>query len=308
MKNSVSQLRLDLFGLDDQVVNVSSVPQRSPFRYPGGKTWLVPRIRQWLTHLPDRPTTLVEPFAGGAITSLTAAAEGLVDHVELVELDEDIASVWQVLLNSPTDTEWLIARIGHFEMTLPNVKAVINSNSNDIREKAFRTIIKNRVNRGGILAPGAGLISSGENGKGLTSRWYPETLQKRMAEIAQMHYKFSFTQGDALQFLVENTWSNDTAFFIDPPYTASKKGAGRRLYTYNEVDHDRLFLIASQLSGQVFMTYDDTDEARSLANRYNFKYIFCGDDKCPSCHKKRTPDRQTFQLALNAHDCLISAR
>ncbi len=24
------------------IVNVASVPQRSPFRYPGGKTWLVP--------------------------------------------------------------------------------------------------------------------------------------------------------------------------------------------------------------------------------------------------------------------------
>ena len=30
------------------VVNVASVPQRSPFRYPGGKTWLVPVVRQWL--------------------------------------------------------------------------------------------------------------------------------------------------------------------------------------------------------------------------------------------------------------------
>jgi hypothetical protein len=29
-------------------VNVASVPQRSPFRYPGGKTWLIPYIRSWL--------------------------------------------------------------------------------------------------------------------------------------------------------------------------------------------------------------------------------------------------------------------
>ena len=26
---------------DERVVNVASVPQRSPFRYPGGKTWLI---------------------------------------------------------------------------------------------------------------------------------------------------------------------------------------------------------------------------------------------------------------------------
>lgn len=32
----------------DKPVNVASVPQRSPFRYPGGKTWLVPYVRDWL--------------------------------------------------------------------------------------------------------------------------------------------------------------------------------------------------------------------------------------------------------------------
>ena len=26
-----------------KAVNVASVPQRSPFRYPGGKTWFIPR-------------------------------------------------------------------------------------------------------------------------------------------------------------------------------------------------------------------------------------------------------------------------
>jgi len=29
-------------------VNVASVPQRSPFRYPGGKTWFVPTFRRWM--------------------------------------------------------------------------------------------------------------------------------------------------------------------------------------------------------------------------------------------------------------------
>ena len=47
------------------IVNVASVPQRSPFRYPGGKTWLIPRIRQWLRCRPCTPALLIEPFAGG---------------------------------------------------------------------------------------------------------------------------------------------------------------------------------------------------------------------------------------------------
>jgi DNA adenine methylase len=32
----------------ENVINVASVPKRSPFRYPGGKTWLIPTVRNWL--------------------------------------------------------------------------------------------------------------------------------------------------------------------------------------------------------------------------------------------------------------------
>ena len=51
--------------LNGRIINVASIPQRSPFRYPGGKTWLVPYIRQWLSSLPARPHEFIEPFAGG---------------------------------------------------------------------------------------------------------------------------------------------------------------------------------------------------------------------------------------------------
>ena len=69
------------------IVNVASVPQRSPFRYPGGKTWLVPHIRQWFGHMSTKPTHLIEPFAGGGIVGLTVAFESLAEHVTLVEME-----------------------------------------------------------------------------------------------------------------------------------------------------------------------------------------------------------------------------
>ena len=55
------------------VVNVASVSQPSPFRYPGGKTWLIPQTSRWLMSLPVKPKLFIEPFAGGAITGLTVA-------------------------------------------------------------------------------------------------------------------------------------------------------------------------------------------------------------------------------------------
>jgi len=100
-----------------QVVNVASVPQRSPFRYPGGKTWLVPRIRQWLSSLPIKPTKFIEPFAGGAIVGLTVAFEQLADLVILVERDEQVAAVWQTVINTKDGAEWLANRIVSFHLT-----------------------------------------------------------------------------------------------------------------------------------------------------------------------------------------------
>ena len=85
-------------------VNVSSVPQRSPLRYPGGKTWLIPHIRHWLDQLPGNTfTTLHEPFAGGATASLTAVMEHSVDRAVIGEIDADIIALWNtVLRESPT--------------------------------------------------------------------------------------------------------------------------------------------------------------------------------------------------------------
>ena len=60
-------------------VNVAAVPQRSPLRYPGGKTWLIPHIRHWLESA-DPPVVRIEPFAGGATVTLTAVMEGFVDR------------------------------------------------------------------------------------------------------------------------------------------------------------------------------------------------------------------------------------
>ena len=168
----------------EAIVNVASVPQRSPFRYPGGKTWLVPRVRQWLRAQPTRPGLLLEPFAGGGIVSLTAAFERLTERVQMIEIDPQVAAVWQTILSD--DAGWLGEAIVNFSLTPDNALAALAETCEETRCVAFRTILKNRINRGGILAPGAGIIKQGENGKGLASRWYPETLRRRILEIAAL--------------------------------------------------------------------------------------------------------------------------
>jgi DNA adenine methylase len=253
----------------EAIVNVSSVPQRSPFRYPGGKTWLIPRIRQWLRSRPQRPAELIEPFAGGGIVSLTAAFEGLTERVRMVELDPQVAAVWQTILSG--DALWLGETIANFQLTPETAFAALADSCGELRHIAFRTILKNRINRGGILAPGAGVIKHGENGKGLLSRWYPETLKRRILEIATIRDRITFEEGDGISVMCQNADRTDAVYFIDPPYTASKtKSAGSRLYLHSVLDHERLFQVTATVRGDFLMTYDNAPGVQDLAQMHNF--------------------------------------
>jgi DNA adenine methylase len=252
------------------VVNVASVKHRSPFRYPGGKTWLVPRVRQWLVSLPeDRRKELIEPFAGGAIVGLSVAFERLAEHVTLVELDDEVAAVWKTIITQ-NEGEWLAEQIRNFNLTREMVQTLLETAPVSLRERAFQTIVKNRVSRGGILAPGAGKIKEGENGKGIASRWYPGTLARRILDIAAIRDRLTFVHGDGLTIVRQNLHRRDAAFFIDPPYTAAGKKPGRRLYTCSELDHGELFALAHDLSGDFLMTYDDVIEVEKMASTHNF--------------------------------------
>lgn len=252
----------------DHIVNVASVRQLSPFRYPGGKTWLIPRIRRWLRH---QPTEFIEPFAGGGIVSLTVAAENLARHVTMVELDEQVGAVWQTIFTD-NQADWLVNRIIEFELTLVSLREELARPAKSTREKAFQTILKNRTYHGGILAAGSAPLKRGENGKGIRSRWYPETLSRRILELAKLRGRITFVSGDGLDVIRQSSALSDAAFFIDPPYTAAGKGAGRRLYTHHEIDHALLFDLAATVKGDFLMTYENAEGVRHLAKRHGFDF------------------------------------
>jgi DNA adenine methylase len=249
----------------DSPINVASVPQRSPFRYPGGKTWFIPYLRDWLHSKAKLPTRFIEPFAGGGIVSLTVAFERLAKHVVFAELDPGVAAVWRVVLNG--NAEWLAKEILGFEVSMENVRRVLDVSADAVREKAFQTILRNRVQRGGIMAAGAGLVKTGENGRGLMSRWYPETLARRIREINRLKDRLTFVEGDGFVLLEEQRADKDSVFFIDPPYTL----AARRLYTKWQIDHRRLFAAMRACKGDFLMTYDNTPEIAALATEFGFQ-------------------------------------
>lgn len=168
VRHTVSALELVLADEVLRAPNISTVPQRSPFRYPGGKTWLIPQIRQWLAVHGGDDVKLVEPFAGGGVVTLTAVMEGLVGSATMIERDGSVADVWRAILGR--SGRRLARDIVSFEFSEQSVTETLQAAPGNIREQAFQTILRNRVNRNGILAERAGMLKDGESGRGLKSR------------------------------------------------------------------------------------------------------------------------------------------
>ena len=253
------------------VVNVAAVPQRSPLRYPGGKTWLIPHIREWLRR--TEPEILIEPFAGGAIVSLTAVMEDLVDKAFMVEIDRDVAAFWRSALEHGATLQERIAR---FEPTIERLRELEQVPPATVAEHGFRTLVFNRTRRGGVLAPGASFSRNGENGRGVLSRWYPETLATRLAAIREYAGRIVFVEGDGLKVLpiLLRGWGRKAALFLDPPYTArGGKRAGSRLYAHSHIDHADLFAMLADHDANFLMTYDAAPEIVSLVRRHDFDAV-----------------------------------
>jgi len=197
--------------------------------------------------------------------SLTAGFENLAKHILMAELDPGVAAVWKVVLNG--QSEWLARKILNFDLTEETARSELNRKRRDTKHIAFQTILRNRVQRGGIMAPGAGLIKSGEGGRGITSRWYPTTLARRIREINQQKDKFTFLETDAFKVIQDHRNDRDTCFYIDPPYLVASK----RLYSSWQVDHEKLFKDLSRCRGDVLMSYDNTVEIAELAKTTGFQ-------------------------------------
>jgi DNA adenine methylase len=180
----------------------------------------------------------------GALRELGLRQQPILPQPRQVSAYEEVAAVWGAILNGCG--EELGERIVRFDLTEENVRRELGATGGSVVDRAFRTIVKNRVNRGGILAPGASLLKNGEKGKGLLSRWYPDTLRKRILDIAGIRDRITFFEADGIEVMRQNAQREGVVFFIDPPYTV----AAKRLYNCWEMDHEELFSVTeSMLSG-----------------------------------------------------------
>ena len=216
---------------------------------------------------------------------LTAVMEGLSARTLMVDLDRDVAAFWRAALSHGNE---LTARVRDFKPTRERIEKIAQAAPRDVINHGFRTLVLNRTRRGGVLAHGASLVKSGENGNGVLSRWYPDTLCKRLEAISRHAESLTFYEGDGVSLLADLADRENSCFFIDPPYTAKGgKRAGKRLYTHNAVEHHKLFEILASSGANFLMTYDCSSEIISLVLRYRFNAAVV---KMKNSHHAKLPE------------------
>lgn len=208
----------------------------SPLRYPGAKSGLVPIIGELLLAARDSigyTQLLIEPFAGGASTSLRLVASGVVERVLLADADPLVATFWKV---AAADTEWLIDRMYEEPVTLErwDYWRSWSPGRADDRDLAVKCLFLNRTTFSGILHGRAGPIG-GRTQAGkykIDCRFNKDSLAARLRFIGDLYSSNRIADvwckdwRETLHDVAE--WYSDllpnrVIAYVDPPYMAKSE-------------------------------------------------------------------------------------
>lgn len=211
----------------------------SPLRYPGAKSGLVPVIEQLVAEsYPSLGSTqlFVEPFAGGASTSLRLLVSGVVERALLADADPMVARFWQV---AAADTGWLIDRMWSEPVTLErwDYWRAWSPRKRDDRDLAMKCLFLNRTTFSGILHGRAGPIGGRQQASAysIDCRFNKVALERRLRLIGALYAAnrivdvwckdWASTLADTAEWYPQ-LLPNRVVAYLDPPYLAKSE----RLY------------------------------------------------------------------------------
>lgn len=219
---------------------------QTPLRYPGAKSGLAPIIGNLITAARQRSIgevdLLVEPFAGGASTSLRLVGDGTVNRILLADADPLVAAFWQVAAANPAA---LIARMREEHASYVKIggnQAVQRwdywrkwTPSPGTRTEAarFETAVKclflNRTTFSGILHGRAGPVGgrAQQSAYAIGCRFNPDALADRIDYVAHLYATGRLVDVWCMDWhdTLDNTASvyktlvpNRVIAYLDPPY------------------------------------------------------------------------------------------
>lgn len=227
--------------------SLATARYQSPLRYPGAKSGLAPLVGQLVAGAAHHPLVrrvdlLVEPFAGGASTSMRLVGAGAVSRILLADADPLVAAFWQVAADQ---TEQLIARVReeHAEFIAAGGARALERwdywrqwrpkpglSAGPARfEAAVKCLFLNRTTFSGILHGRAGPIGgrSQTSAYSIGCRYNPDALAERISFIGHLYDTRRLIDVwcmdwqrtlDEVASVYKTLVPNHVVAYLDPPY------------------------------------------------------------------------------------------
>ncbi len=236
-------------------------PAITPLRYPGGKTWLLGYVKEFLHFHNLESKIIVEPFAGSASISIGLLRDNLVKEAYIAEKDPIIVSFWNAVLYRNDD---LAEYISTLEVTLDTwfalkkyLSLTSTTNYNQV-EVAGAFLFYNRTNYSGIIKAGPLGGKKQRSSYKLDCRFNKRRIIDRIRGLKCLEGRLRVVEKDGLVFMQDMASSipDDLFLYVDPPYYV----AGKNLYRFyfNDEDHVKLSRFLMNLDIPWLLSYDDS--------------------------------------------------
>ncbi|MFD8301522.1 DNA adenine methylase [Streptomyces sp. NPDC059690] len=255
--------------LGDQALFSHSVI--SPLRYPGAKRQLVPVIEGLIVANIPPPRLLVEPFCGGATTTLRLLGAGVAEHGILADVDPLVAAFWKT---AAFDASWLITSMHELKVTVEEWDRWRAARPRSRRDRALKCLFLNRTTFSGILHGRAGPIGGrAQRSKyKIDCRFGLDGLTRRIngvAELASTGRVLDVWQADwrtTLQRVSERfgfLQDHEVVIYLDPPYV--DKAPWLYEWSFDSEEHgDLASALLKDVKHRWLLSYDDHGAVRDL--------------------------------------------
>lgn len=244
---------------------------KSPLRYPGGKSKLTDLIKIILKDNQITNGTYIEGFAGGSGIAINLLFDGTVNEIVINDYDKAVYSFWRAVKE---DSSKLIELIRTTPITVEEWRKqksiYVNNNKKYSVELAFAFLFLNRTNRSGILSAGP-IGGFDQNGNyPIDARFNKIEIINKIQAISKYKDKIHVYNKDIFSFIKQYVpkYLENSFIYFDPPYFNKGKELYKNFFTIK--DHKKLSLqIKNDVVIPWFITYDDTFEIKQLYNEYD---------------------------------------
>ncbi len=223
---------------------------KSPFRYPGGKFYALKHILPFLDAV--NHDEFREPFVGGGSIFY---GKNKVAHNWINDIESDIINVYNHL-SDDINFDAFSVLFDNEVVNRERYSEIVQLQTNNDFERAFRTFYLNRTSYSGIINKPAWGYAEGKSSPPPNWKKFLQDSNKKLKGV-------KITNLDFEEVINAKADGKEVLIYLDPPYyNADQKRAYKKPFEVS--DHIRLKDTLKKTKFKFCLSYDDCTEVREL--------------------------------------------